>query len=231
MCKHRYGIDGDEEAMTEGEEDSGNPFGSGPDAEARLRAAEGALSTDADPMAADANNAVATPTSCRDIPSNAPDSYRLGKHFTVATLSSRAALPHTIPAQTAKGLTRAHVICNMRHLVVNCLDPLWEHYTAEGYRVSVSSGFRNATNGSDHNAGAAADLIFHKDGQRLLGADLSRIVKYINEVLKLPYTQMIHEANRIIHIACRPSGNSGTRLYWSTGYGSPVSGLGYRHQV
>ena len=230
MCKSKYEIDDNEATMTEGEGED-NPFGSGADADASLRSAEGGLDGDSDHMDADANDARPVPTSCRDIPANAGEGYKVSRHYTVGSLSSRAALPHTIPSVTRKGLKRQEVICNMRHLATNCLDPLRDWCDANGYKIVVSSGFRNNTNGSDHNIGSAADLMVYQNGKRIYGRDLSRVVKIINETLKLPYTQMIHEANRIIHIACRRSGNSSTRLYWSTGYGSPVSGRGYRHRV
>lgn len=230
MCRVKYGIDSNEATMTEGEEEP-NPFGSGADADAQKRAAEGGLDDEADPIDADENDAQPVPTSCRGIPADAGESYKVSKYFTVASLSSRAALPHTVPNVTAKGLSRQEIICNMKHLATNCLDPLKDWCKKNGYTMTIGSGFRNRTNGSDHNIGAAADIYIFKNGSRVTGIGLTRIVKVINEELRLPYTQMIHEANRIIHIACRKSGNSNTRLYWSTGYGSPVSGTGYRHNV
>ncbi len=232
MCKEKHGITADEEILTESEENGGgNPFGSGADADARQRAAMGALSQTSDPTSAPLNASVPTPTSCKDIPTDATDSFKLGKRFTVGSFSSGAALPHTIPSVTAKGLSRQNVICNLRRLVVNCIDPLFDHYLPLNYRITISSGFRNQTNGSDHNVGSAADLIFYKDGVRQTGRDLAVICKDINETLKLPFTQMIHEADKLLHIACHNGGNSGVRLFWSTGFGSPVSGVGYRYSV
>lgn len=232
MCEQKYSIGYHERIGIEGEEDPA-PYGTGPDSGSQQRAG-GGFDGSSDPVSATPNSARPIPTSCKDIPSNVPNSFKVSKHFTVASLSTRAALPHTVPSITRKGLSRAEVICNMRHLAVNCLDPLRDFYQKQGITFTISSAFRNQTNGSDHNIGAATDLMFFRDGKRLFGRELSKICKTINEELQLPFTQMIHEKNRIIHIACRSARNGGrsaTPLYWSTGWGSPVSGRGYRHNV
>lgn len=230
-CAARWGISAAEATQIENE-GLLNPFGDSADGQALQRMANGTTDMSANPMAAPDNGASAAGNlSCGDIPADAPDSFRLGRNFTVGMLSSQAPLPHRLPARTRLGIPRATIICRMRHLVTNCLDPLVEGLQQRGYRVQVSSGFRNNTNGSDHNRGSAADLMIFKNSRRVTGSELSLVVKIINEELRLPFTQMIEEASRLIHVACRPEGNSATRLYWSTGFGSPVSGTGYRHRV
>jgi hypothetical protein len=112
------------------------------------------------------------------------------------------------------------------------MDPIVDHFRPLGFSIVISSGFRHGSGGSDHYRGSAVDLIFtHPSIGRATGAQLTRIQKSIDQQLRLPYTQMIHEANRLLHVACRRSGqNSSTRMYWSTGFG-PYSGPGYRQTV
>lgn len=232
MCASKFGIS-ETEAIAIDQEFSERPFGSSSSGIARQRAFEGGLSQGSAPSDAIPNATDPIPVSCADIPRNPPENFRIGQHFTVATLSSRASLPHRVPAVNARGESRHTVVCNMRYLVENVLDPLFTHYQNEGFRIEVSSGFRNQRGVSNHNFGAAADLkFFNSSGVRITGRALSVITKTINEELKLPFTQMIHEADRLLHLACKRSGNSNPRIYWSTGYGTPTSGINeYRHNV
>ena len=208
--------------------------GSSPEAQARnraiMKAAEGGAA-DSDPSSAnDAPETQATPQACMDIPANAGDSFRLSRYFTLGDLSSRALLapqPGTSsgPVVTNKGLSRETIICNLRHLAINSLDLIAAHYGR--HSMMITSGFRNAQGQSDHNIGSAVDIQFITNGQKADGRKLDEIEKYIINVLKIPFTQIIHENNSWLHIACRRSGgNSAKRVCWWQG-GAYNSGYRY----
>jgi hypothetical protein len=55
-----------------------------------------------------------------------------------------------------RGLTEQEIVCNLKQLVVNCLDPIKAKYPD----MKINSGFRAGTNKSDHGLGAAADIKF-----------------------------------------------------------------------
>lgn len=82
-----------------------------------------------------------------------PRSFRLSKYFTLGDLlvGNRGT---ALVAQ--KGLTEAQIVENLKILAVNCLDPIKEKYRD----AIVTSGFRIGPQNSDHNIGAAADLMF-----------------------------------------------------------------------
>lgn len=217
-------------------EGSAHPFGTSPEGLARERAWREGLGTEGDAAGmVDPNNANAPPPAeCKAIPADAPDSTRLSKYFTIGSLSSHVVdYPHKL--RPNMGLSKAQIACNLRHLAVNALDPILDHFKARGWTVKVTSGFRPYSGKSDHNVGSAADLAFYHPnikGGRATGQQLARVMKAINEVLRVPYTQMIFEADRIIHIACRRSGqNSGVRMFWSPDFGNTRGGQNYRYNV
>lgn len=246
-CAGKYGIS-DDEAIATNMEGVEHPYGTSPDGLARERAvrAAGGGGEAANPSMEGSNNAAAVPESCRDIPTTADDSYKVSKRFSVGGLSHCAAGSHNVGngnttydpvAGRIRGFARAEIICNMRHLAINALEPIFDHFTSLGYRIVISSGFRRGVAKSDHTRGSAADLIFYYGNQRLAGSSLTRVMKAIDQVLKIPYTQMIFETpgvnGDIVHIACkRAGGNSGLRLCWSrdNGHGSKMS-AGYKHTV
>jgi uncharacterized Zn-binding protein involved in type VI secretion len=235
------GLSKSEEALVESddsfEEDGvggGGGAGASPEAAARSRAlmagAAGAES-DSSPTSADgAPITRAVPASCRDIPENAPDGFRLSPSFTLRDLSSGAACARSSGASSGavipnKGYSRAEIICNLRHLAMNTLEPIAQHYGRKS--MLISSGFRHNSNGSDHNIGSAVDIQFFFGGQKADGRKLDEIEKYIINTLKVPFTQIIHENNSWIHFACRKDGNnSGKRICWWAG-GAYNSGYRY----
>lgn len=81
---------------------------------------------------------------------NAP----ISEYFRVSDLSVNASFSHTLPRNGNKGLTANQICVNMHGLAINVLDPIRK---ALGKFV-ISSGFRNATGGSQHNIGCAADI-------------------------------------------------------------------------
>lgn len=87
-----------------------------------------------------------------------PNNFRLSKHFNLGNLlvgnSGSALVPQA-------GLTENSIVCNLKTLCVNVLDKVKDKYPD----MRISSGFRILTEGntvSEHNIGAAADLIFDK---------------------------------------------------------------------
>lgn len=228
-CRAKYGIS-DDEAVA-GDNEFGSPFGTSADGRARERAMNDGLNQDSDPEQAGSNNARAVPASCKDIPNNAPESLQLSRRFTLYKYCSGAVYKgHACRAN--KGLSRAEIICNLRHHANNIMEPLTDHFAPLGYKIVINSGFRPESGRSDHNIGSAADLAFFYKGARVEGRHLTRIQKIIDQHLKLPYTQMINEADRVIHIACRRNGvNSRVRQYWSKNFGEHNGGSAYRYKV
>lgn len=227
-CKSKHGISETEATATE-QEGEAAPFGTDSDGQALQRAYEGALDKTSDPVDEGTNEAKPVPAPCKDL-TNANEDTQISKLFKVRNFCSGAALPHALEAN--KGLSKAEIACNLRHLATNAIEPIFNHFTKLGWKITISSGFRPYDGGSDHNIGSAADLIFSYDGQRATGATLTRVEKAIDQVLKIPYTQMIHEANNLLHVACRRTGgNSAARMFWSVDHGSTNSGSGYRHNV
>jgi len=196
-----------------------------------IKAAAAGSEGDSDPSdATDAPNTQATPAKCLDIPENAGPTFRLSQFFLLRDLSSGAACARQPGARSGavvanKGLNRATIICNLRHLAVNSLDPIARHYGRKN--MIITSGFRRASNGSDHNIGSAVDIQFLVNGRKANGRELDRIQKHIINELKIPFTQIIHENNSWLHIACRRNGvNSAKRICWWAG-GQYNSGYRY----
>ncbi len=204
---------------------SGNWGGSTPEADAaraRSLMASASANGDAEPTTADgAPVTEAVSPKCRDIPENAGDAFQLSKYFRLGDLSSRALCARSPsassgPVEPNKGLARAEIICNLRHLAVNALDPIAAHYGRSA--MQITSGFRDADNNSDHNIGSAVDIQFLINGRKANGRELDAIEKYIILTLKIPFTQIIHENNSWLHIACRKTGvNSAKRICWWAG--------------
>lgn len=212
----------------------GGAAGASPEAQARSRAlsvAAAASESDSSPTSADgAPITKVTPASCTDIPENSPDSFKLSPSFTLGDLSTNAACARTAGAASGpvianKGLSRAEIICNLRHLALNTLEPIVAHYGRKN--MLITSGFRHNTNGSDHNIGSACDIQFFVNGVKANGQALDVIEKYIINTLKVPFTQIIHENNSWLHFACHRDGtNSAKRICWWAG-GAYNSGYRY----
>jgi uncharacterized Zn-binding protein involved in type VI secretion len=157
-------------------------------------------------------NATSKLLGCDGIKNNTPDSFVVSGKFTVGALSNQIYQPpncHTIPERTALGMSRADVICNLKHLATNSLDRCVDFLSAKGYGVRLGSGFRNNTNGSDHNRGSAADMHLFKSGVRV--TDFSAIVSLSKQMIQagVPFTQVGAETQNgrpWIHWANRKSG-------------------------
>lgn len=124
-------------------------------AEARQEAIDaGATDIDSDPSD-DAQGApksgVNTP--CGSLPSYPGDSYVLSPNFNLGSVSSKCIFSHRVAPQC--GLSLADLVCNLKALCVNILEPLKAHYP-NGFRVN--NGFRTGNGVSQHCRGQAADI-------------------------------------------------------------------------
>jgi hypothetical protein len=82
-----------------------------------------------------------------------------------------------------KGLSEAQIVGNLKILAVNCLDPIREKYKD----VIITSGFRLGPENSDHNIGAAADLMFKNTAFR----NYKDIAEWI--ATNIPFRQLLLE--------------------------------------
>jgi hypothetical protein len=107
-----------------------------------------------------------------------------------------------------RGLSEAEIVNNLRVLGVNCLDKIKEKFPD----VVITSGFRIGPEGSDHNIGCAADLMFRK-------TDFEKYKDNIDWIQKnVPYKQLLLEyrfnesSNKLeaawIHISLQVSNGS-----------------------
>lgn len=119
---------------------------------------------------------------CEDLLSynSFPRSFKLSKYFTLGNLliGNRGS---SLVAQ--KGLTELDIVCNLRKIAINCLDPIKEKYKD----MIVTSGFRIGGEDSEHNIGAAVDLQF----TRTDFSEYIEIAKWIQS--NVPYRQLLLE--------------------------------------
>lgn len=128
-------------------------------------------------------------------------SFKLSKNFTLGQLLNGR------PLVAQQGLTIQQIVCNLKTLAENCLEPIKDMYP----NFRLTSGFRipgdtpNSSPTSDHYLGCAAD--FQVSGGRQEHFDA---VKKIQQAI--PFHQLILEyqgASTVwIHVAFRSSGNS-----------------------
>jgi hypothetical protein len=92
-------------------------------------------------------------TVCGSFATNPVDySQKLSASFTIKSLTIGAVFAHNIVAQN--GLTVADIICNLKGVAENILEPLNRQFPG----VRVNSGFRKGTGTSQHNKGMAIDV-------------------------------------------------------------------------
>lgn len=82
-----------------------------------------------------------------------------------------------------RGLTEQQIVCNLKQLVVSCLDPI----KAKFPDMKINSGFRAGTNGSDHGLGAAVDIKFTNTSK----SSYKDIAEWI--IANVPYRQVLLE--------------------------------------
>lgn len=111
------------------------------------------------------------------VPYNQP----LSANYTVKSLSIGALFAHNIVAQN--GLTTADIVCNLKGLAENILEPLNREYPG----VRVNSAFRKGRGGSQHLKGQAVDVQW----PGLKPSDYTERALWIRA--NLPYDQLIFE--------------------------------------
>lgn len=78
--------------------------------------------------------------------------YQLSPNFKLKDLTTGAVFPHSVAAQN--GLSVSDIICNLKHLCINVLEPLKAQYP----NIRINSGFRRGSGNSQHNKGQAVDI-------------------------------------------------------------------------
>lgn len=144
------------------------------------------------------------PADCSDIEAHQgpfPDSFQLSPNFTLGQLTSRAVVTR-VPVRANAGLTEKQIVCNLRLLCVNIMEPLYSTY---GNTIQINSGFRAGAGKSQHNEGKAVDLWF-KD----LDTEQKRWDRANELKDTVGYDQLIYEANRSVwyHISWNAGGYS-----------------------
>ena len=126
-----------------------------------------------------------------------PLSFQLSPNYTLGDLTTGPVLSH-YPLRSQYGLTTNTIVCNLRLLCVNILEPMLILYPG----IILTSGFRYQQSGSQHTKGQAVDVqipgFTHQEFW-----DASKIVKQ-----SLPYDQMILEIGKNYwwHLSYVPSG-------------------------
>lgn len=135
-----------------------------------------------DTNSASTKKAVTVDTSEFDNYSEFPASLKLSKYFYLRNLCLKGDNSDNQIIEQ-KGLTKAQIVGNLKHLAVNVLDPIKDKYPD----MIISSGFRHGTTNSDHFVGQAADIQFTRHSK----ADLYEIVKWIRT--NIPFKQLLLE--------------------------------------
>jgi hypothetical protein len=212
----------DTELMQEGEKLAylTQKFGSESAARAYMRATESNVENGlSDPITP--FDTKAKVVGCADFTDSSPTSTRISRYFTLDMLSTQTVYTR-YPIVAHNGFSRAGVMCNLKHLAVNTLDPIrdWD----KGFKIG--SGFRSNSS-TDHGSGSAVDIYFYKPNstQRMSVSELVVVAKYLINGLKVPFTQLLLESSGNgtgwIHVALRKSGvNSNMRVGYSLNNGN-----------
>ena len=151
------------------------------------------------------SSAVALPQSCNLISAMdkfTPDLF-LSKHFTLGALTKNGS---RMPV-AQQGLTAQEIVCNLKGLCENCLEPIAELYPG----IIITSGFRRpgdvpaSSKTSQHYLGQAADIV-------IPGFSRQQHYDVINQIAKMiPYDQLLLEYSGKttvwIHVSFKYSAN------------------------
>jgi uncharacterized Zn-binding protein involved in type VI secretion len=142
------------------------------------------------------------PAECSDIIAHQgkfPGSFSLSPNFTLEMLTTDT-LVSNYPLQANAGLTEKEVVCNLRFLCVNVLEPMYAQY---GDALTINSAFRYDAS-SQHGKGQAADISFKNLTTERQWWD--RAVEIQNT---FAYDQYIYEAERSVwyHMSFNTEGN------------------------
>lgn len=133
-----------------------------------------------------------------------PDNYQLSKHFTLASVSSKAAVTNN-PVRAQVGLSYGQIVFNLQGIALNVLEPVLSLYP----NMLVTSAFRFANNSastSDHPRGKAVDIQFpgvSKSEYYNIAKKLSTLINYDKLLLeyksygtKLPWIHISFDVTR-----------------------------------
>ena len=113
-----------------------------------------------------------------------PEDTMLSKYFSLASLTTKVALPGSrIKVQAWQGLTVGQIVCNLKQLAENCLDPIKEKYP----NMIVTNAIRRKGNKSQHEKGMGGDLQFPGISKK----DYYEIAKWIKD--NVIYDQLLLE--------------------------------------
>lgn len=145
-------------------------------------------------------------TACGEIPDPCPDSFQLSPNFTLGEVSSKAVISRAA-VRAQNGLTAPEIICNLKALCENVLEPLVAKYGKRG--MIITSGFRPGSGGSQHTKGQAADIQF----SGISDAEYWQRAQWVSKQMR--YDQFILEylGNRPwFHLSWSKSGTRGQTL-------------------
>ncbi|MGI0076109.1 MAG: hypothetical protein ACREAU_01735, partial [Nitrosopumilaceae archaeon] len=131
--------------------------------------------------------------------------FQLSPNFTVADLTIGTSFPHSFTSSPTQpvGLTQKQILQNLCHHAKTVLEPMRTRYGA----FLITSGWRNATNSSQHNKGQATDIqytSFH--GQPNTGQQYYARAQDIRD--NINFDQLILEwfgRNPWTHVSSNPS--------------------------
>lgn len=155
---------------------------------AKSQAAAGAISSKISPTPSGAltpeqqSSQPITPCDCTEFEGIEyfPRSLVLSKYFKLDNFIRSEKGPRL---QAQRGLREKDIVCNLKQLAVNCLDPIKAKYP----NMNINSGFRIGELPSDHNIGAAADLSFP-------GTSFSKYKEIADWIIaNVPYRQVLLE--------------------------------------
>jgi len=126
--------------------------------------------------------------------------FQLSPNFTLAQVS-RNTLVSKYDVKAQVGLSKVDIICNLRTLCYNVLEPMLARY---GSTMRVNSGFRTGRGTSQHYRGEAVDISFTDTPNA--DASFARAQEITN---LFNYDQYIYEQNNSIwhHVSYKASGS------------------------
>lgn len=129
------------------------------------------------------------PTDCGDIaihPLPFPDNFQLSPNFTLGMLTNQT-LISKYNVQGQNGLGVREIVCNLRALCINVLEPMRAMY---GANMIINSAFRVGKGNSQHYSGQACDISFTDTPTS--AARFARAQEIVNTFV---YDQYIYEQN------------------------------------
>jgi hypothetical protein len=134
-----------------------------------------------------------------------PDSLQLTPNITLGKVSGRAPFGARVRAQ--RGLSEGEIVCNLKLLAKNCLEPIVQKYS----NALITNAFRYPSGASagrsQHEIGQAADIQF----PGIKKSDYYNIILWIRD--NVPHDQLLLEyqtngtGNPWIHISFNKEGN------------------------